>query len=320
MTKEKSQRWPLAKRIITPDTPPPSAPYKRRSDECCSQYADKFCDCCECVGCDGVDFICSTPTNEDYFPKFETEDRFTQDLLSYLRDYGSLLENPIGGEEELHRDLVQALDHSDFKFGSNLPQNSFIVEVRHKPRGSKGTWMPILRGQRIRVDKRKGKLMELNIKFPVTHDLNQDPDFFPRTNIRIFLDDGTQNISPSSSSFHNDLPPSVTTKSTQELFSEIQLGPTTIASLTREEKGLGCFFVQVQIRVRISTISRKQSFIVSMNNFISNSSPLCYAQSIEFSSDDNGRPHDPLLSTTSHKRKRTTFCIEMKDSEDSQVY
>jgi len=201
-------------------------------------------------------------------------------------------------------------------FSSPFPRREFLmlVDLKHKPRGSKGQWHKLEKGQRIRVDKRKGKLLELVLKLPVTESLNLDPDFYRRLQIAIILIDGSNGSGRVSSS---------------TITPEVNVGPSTVISETMEERAiLGHFMTQIHLRVRIFSISRRQSFQVALTN---HSSIVFTNSSLEFCSDDNGRPYDPHSSISSDRRNSTILpskhgiksCIqgikvEKKESHSSQ--
>jgi len=188
----------------------------------------------------------------------------------------------------------------------------FFLEIKHKPRGSQCAWILIEPGQRIRVDKRKGKLMEIVLKFPIPEQLCADSNFYRRLNLKVYLADGNQEET------YGKL------ANLQEIAPEFQNGPVTHMSETDEEKEVfGQFLIRMQLRVRITSISCRQSFVVNLSHpyplpsqlrlsaseiqvtVNGESEAVVFAKrSVEFCSDDNGRPLHPPLTFSSMKRKR----------------
>jgi len=169
------------------------------------------------------------------------------------------------------------------------------------------------RGQRIRVDKRKGKLVEIGVKLPTAEALEgiveQPSDFIRRLEVRVELIDATvtrNHIQTNSSSFGK-----------METSPEVQLGPSIIPSETSEEHiFFGSSYQLLQLRMRITTISRKQLFQVSLIDNSTNCSNstcdhiICTKQSIEFSSDDNGRPYDPFYSPSPYSHSTSSHSLD----------
>jgi len=146
------------------------------------------------------------------------------------------------------------------------------LDVKHKPRGSKGQWFKIEKGKRIRVDKRKGKLLELVMTFP--QDPNIDVSFLGRMELKVFLLDADQ---PSQM---------------RELQPETKFDvPSVVLCESEEERAeMGSYCLQLHFRVRIYVTSRRQSFLVRL----SDPSSSLVLNSLEFCSDDNGRPSSSL--------------------------
>jgi len=139
------------------------------------------------------------------------------------------------------------------------------VEIKHKPRNFKGAWFPIRSGERIRVDKRKGKLLEILLKFAVDS-APRSHDFQPQ----IYLDD-------------------LFSGTTQLLQPEIVDGPTIRLVPAQQQFKNNIMWLEYRVRVRLQTNSRRQCFRVAISSL---SGELVWCRSTEFCSDDNGRPFD----------------------------
>lgn len=177
-----------------------------------------------------------------------------------------------------------------------------IAILRHKPRGSKGQWQCIEPGERIRVDKRKGKIVQLLVKTSLPH--------------------VTQNWSAEGYQFKVQL---LDLRSPYYIFEEelppTPTGPTIHPPESDEEKttfGPNATIKEIQLRVRMGSISKKQMFQVSLvyNNGGNNNNSvttIATARTIQFCSDDNGKLYTPV-----GRKRRRSISSASKGEEDEE--
>jgi len=225
-----------------------------------------------------------------------------EDFNSMLQSLGPIHPNPLSnsGNSSAPTTQISAIPSPQTSpvFASKSYNIYGRLDVKHKPRGSKGQWFKIEKGNRIRVDKRKGKLLELVLTFPQT--MNIDPALLCRSEVKVYLIDGEQGPTW-----------------TRELQPETRLEPPSLVLCEAEDAngaplGFSYYCFRIQFRVRIFYTSRRQSFLVCLYDS-SRGNLLISLPSNEFSSDDNGRPSpsstsfhpSSLLSSTSTRASKS---------------
>lgn len=222
-------------------------------------------------------------------PSFEFEDLVVEDITNLppsaaLDQASTPAYNIAKSQETINTSLIPS---GALTSGTNNPvsttntsavntapeQYPFYVVLKHKPRGSKGQWQNIEPGERIRVDKRKGKIVQLSIKTTVPLDSSWNVD----TGVKVNLLD----LRSPYYVFEEELPPVAT-------------GPTVRPVETSEEKkqfGPNASIREIHLKVRMGSISKKQMFHVSL---LQGGVVVASGKTIEFCSDDNGKLYTPV--------------------------
>jgi len=170
---------------------------------------------------------------------------------------------------------------------------SLEVSLKHKPRGSRGLWKTITEGERIRVDTRKGKLVQLMLRSNSTCLASLMCD------ITVRLVD----LVPSKPQTDNaEIPQTFTVINAKKLF---------------DEQSDNCIGSEALLKLKLSHLSKKQKFVVTIRSrpSLTPETFLATGSSPDFSSDDNGKVYCPksskrefsLLETANQSNIRPKF-------------
>jgi len=98
--------------------------------------------------------------------EFDNEFLYPNDTTFFSNEVSDFLSSPNGSDSNSSPIQPPAIVRQDF---------SLQVLLTHKPRGSKGVWQEVNRGEKLRVTKGKGKRLKLDIKMPekFTYDPNR---------------------------------------------------------------------------------------------------------------------------------------------------
>jgi hypothetical protein len=175
-----------------------------------------------------------------------SEDNLSSPLYSPLED--SFFLSDIKLESQAFDDF---LSDRNIIFETPPRQDGPTLELSHKPRGSKGLWVRVDFGEKIRVAKSKGKKLKLDI------DLNPLEVEFDKSNIKVFLKDSQgQTISQGDES-----------------------NAFTLESLMWNGN-------RVEMEVKLFRMSRNMRFCVQI--YTKNGSEVLTASSVEFSTHNSG--------------------------------
>lgn len=228
-------------------------------------------------------------------PSFDFGDIVVDDLGNIVEHNLPVLNVhvPVNMNEEQQR--ASTTTHANHPAPPTDGNSRMVAILRHKPRGSKGMWQCIEPGERIRVDKRKGKIVQLLVKTS--------------------LPQVTQNWSSEGYQFKVHL---LDLRSPYYVFEE-ELTPTPTGPVIhpaetddeRETFGPNATIKEIQLRVRMGSISKKQIFQVSL---VHNGATIATARTIQFCSDDNGKLYTPV----GRKRRRGSVSSAKTEEEEEE--